>query len=118
MAVNWIDDINQEDMTPVWIGTSKKSIEEWKNYKLGRMIKYIDYDFFMHHATENIVPIEELLEGGITSREVDKEIIKLAKEKGITEGNRLYQSYNCIFVEEKEGKTYNDTIFIGNFYNP
>ncbi len=118
MAENWINDIDKEDYVAIWIGTSEKSIEEWYEYKLGRVIKYIDYDFFLAHATEDIVPVEELLKGGTVPLKYEQEIIKLAKEKGITQGNRLYESYNSIFVEEKKKKAYNDTIFIGNFYCP
>ena len=44
--------------------------------------------------------------------------MKVAKEKGINEGNSLYYYSNATFYEENPGKLYNDLKFIGTFKDP
>ncbi len=47
-----------------------------------------------------------------------EDIVKVAKEKGINEGNSLYYYSNAIFYEENPGRLYNDLKFIGTFKDP
>ena len=47
-------------------------------------------------------------EVGAHSNKVIKDIVKVAKEKGINEGNSLYYYSNATFYEENPGKLYND----------
>ena len=55
---------------------------------------------------------------GAHSNKVIKDIVKVAKEKGINEGNSLYYYSNAIFYEENPGRLYNDLKFIGTFKDP
>ena len=57
-------------------------------------------------------------EVGAHSNKVIKDIVKVAKEKGINEGNSLYYYSNATFYEENPGKLYNDLKFIGTFKDP
>ena len=69
----------------------------------------------MAFQTDNgeIVPVEVLAEEvGAHSNKVIKDIVKVAKEKGINEGNSLYYYSNATFYEENPGKLYNDLKFI------
>lgn len=129
---------DKDGMIAIWIGTSNKPFEEWKKYHKGiekpkskRPIHkdlncaFIDVDFFGAFATEDnsCIPVEELVKNAFTySAETNEQIVQLAHEKGITEGNRMYQYMNVMFVESKENKNsdkkYNDLTFIGNFKNP
>ena len=75
----------------------------------------------MAFQTDNgeIVPVEVLAEEvGAHSNRVIKDIVKVAKEKGINEGNSLYYYSNATFYEENPGKLYNDLKFIGTFKDP
>ena len=66
-----------------------------------------------------IVPVEVLAEEvGAHSNKVINDIVKVAKEKGINEGNSLYYYSNAIFYEENPGRLYNDLKFIGTFKDP
>ena len=65
------------------------------------------------------MPVEVLAEEvGVHSNKVIKDIVKVAKEKGINEGNSLYYYSNATFHEENPGKLYNDLKFIGTFKDP
>ena len=66
-----------------------------------------------------IVPVEVLAEEvGAHSNKVIKDIVKVAKEKGINEGNSLDYYSNATFYEENPVKLYNDLKFIGTFKDP
>ena len=65
------------------------------------------------------MPVEVLAEEvGAHSNRVIKDIVKVAKEKGINEGNSLYYYSNATFYEENPDKLYNDLKFIGTFKDP
>ena len=108
-----------KDMISVWMGTSLKTSDEFNKYTDGMEdsdshcpafadfgVSFIDSDFFVAFQTDDgeIVPVE-----------VIKDIVKVAKEKGINEGNSLYYYSNAIFYEENPGRLYNDLKFIGTF---
>lgn len=129
---------DKDGMIAIWIGVSNKPLEQWRKYHEGiekpkrkRPIHkdfecaFIDSDFFGVYTTEGdiCIPIEELVANAYTySDETNQEIIQTAIQKGITQGNRMYQYMNVMFIENKAdvdcGKKYNDLIFIGNFKNP
>lgn len=123
-----------KDMISVWMGTSFKTPDEFNEYTDGMEnsdshcpafadfgVSFIDSDYFMAFQTDNgeIVPVEVLAEEvGAHSNKVIKDIVKVAKEKGINEGNSLYYYSNATFYEENPGKLYNDLKFIGTFKDP
>ena len=128
-----IDD-KTKGVISVWIGTTHKTFEEFNKYTEGLEdidsncpanidfnANFIDTDFFVAYGTADneIVPVEELVrEVDTSSKKTDDEIVKIAKEKGIYEGNALYYYINATFHEEVPNKLYNDIVFIGNFYDP
>ena len=67
---------------------------------------------------EKIVPVEVLAEEVGALNKVIKDIVKVAKRKGINEGNSLYYYSNATFYEENLDKLYNDLKFIGTFKDP
>ena len=99
-----------KDMISVWMGTSFKTPDEFNEYTDGMEdsdshcpafadfgVSFIDSDYFVAFQTDNgeIVPVEVLAEEvGAHSNKVIKDIVKVAKEKGINEGNSLYYE-NC-----------------------
>ena len=120
-----------KDMISVWMGTSLKTSDEFNKYTDGMEdsdshcpafgVSFIDSDFFVASQTDDgeIVPVEVLAEEvGAHSNKVIKDIVKVAKEKGINEGNSLYYYSNAIFYEENPGRLYNDLKFIGTFKDP
>lgn len=123
-----------KDMISVWMGTSFKTPDEFNEYTDGMEdldshcpafadfgVSFIDFDYFVAFQTDNgeIVPVEVLAEEvGAHSNKVIKDIVKVAKEKGINEGNSLYYYSNATFYEENPGKLYNDLKFIGTFKDP
>ena len=125
-------DHSTKDVISVWIGKTNRSTDDFNKYVEGmgdpefdcpakRDIGYIDFDFFVAFGTsENkIIPIEELVkESGTHSSKTDSEIVKKAKEMGITEGNALYSYRDATFQEDEPGKLYNDLGFIGTFSDP
>lgn len=124
----------KRDSIAVWMGFSKKPLDEWLKYTNGLEnprrkppIKkdfgdgFIDVDFFGYHSVENddVISVDELVkEVGSNSIETDHQIIEQAKKLGITKGNRLYYHCNAVFYEEKAHQLYNDLTFIGNFNDP
>ena len=124
-------DSDTKNMISVWIGTSNKTLDEFNKYTEGMEdsdsqcpafadfgVSFIDSDYFVAFQTDNgeIVPVEVLAEEvGAHSNKVIKDIVKVAKEKGINEGNSLYYYSNATFYEENPGKLYNDLKFIGTF---
>lgn len=128
-----IDD-STNGMISVWMGTSTKIGEEFNKYTKGVIdsdptcpafadfgTDFIDVDFFVAYQTKGgeIIPIETLAkEIGTFSAKTNEEIIKVAKEKGIHEGNSLYYYDNATFYETDPNKLYNGLKFIGTFKNP
>ncbi|WP_227431024.1 immunity 22 family protein [Psychrobacter sp. I-STPA6b] len=124
----------KKDMIAVWMGTSHKTIDEFNEYTEGLEdpdsncpafkdfgINFIDTDWFAAYGTVNheIIPVEDLVkEVGTNSKKTNEQIVKAAKEKGITEGNSLYYYCLAVFHETDPNKKYNDLTFIGNFYDP
>ena len=127
-------DSTTKDMISVWMGTSFKTPDEFNEYTDGMEdsdsycpafadfgVSFIDSDYFVAFQTDNgeIVPVKVLAEEvGAHSNKVIKDIVKVAKEKGVNEGNSLYYYSNATFYEENPGKLYNDLKFIGTFKDP
>ena len=100
-------DSDTKNMISVWIGTSNKTLDEFNKYTEGMEdsdsqcpafadfgVSFIDSDYFVAFQTDNgeIVPVEVLAEEvGAHSNKVIKDIVKVAKEKGINEGNLKLQ---------------------------
>ena len=124
-------DNTTKDVISVWIGTTNKTFEEFNEYTEGLEditsnctacidfgTNFIDTDFFVAYisADNRVVPIEELVqEIDTSSKKIDDEIVNIAKEKDIYEGNALYYYMNATFHEEETNKLYNDLKFIGTF---
>ena len=117
-------DSTTKDMISVWMGTSFKTPDEFNEYTDGMEdsdshcpafadfgVSFIDSDYFVAFQTDNG-------EVGAHSNRVIKDIVKVAKEKGINEGNSLYYYSNATFYEENPDKLYNDLKFIGTFKDP
>ena len=86
--------------------TKRGSIMRIKNF----------FEKFTHGGKKSVEVLAE--EVGAHSNKVIKDIVKVAKEKGINEGNSLYYYSNAIFYEENPGRLYNDLKFIGTFKDP
>ena len=126
-------DNTTKDVISVWIGTTDKTLEEFNEYTEGLEdinsnctaridfgISFINTDFFVAYisADNRVIPIEELVqEIDTNSKKTDDEIVSVAKEKGIHEGNAFYYYVNATFHDEEPNKLYNDLRFIGTFSN-
>ena len=104
-------------MISVWMGTSFKTPDEFNEYTdvmedsdshcpafADFGVSFIDSDYFCWHSRQIMEKLYQLKvlaeEVGAHSNRVIKDIVKVAKEKGINEGNSLYYYSNATFYEE------------------
>lgn len=115
-----------KSMVAIWLGTCDRDSKAELQYinKTGKrksqlskdLNSPIDLDLFLWQTTDNdeILPIEQLVKQLHCDYDVD-EIIRVAKEKSVLAGNRMFSYHFSEFTENEPNKSYCGLTFIGNF---